>query len=73
MGADFTLATIKQLEDRVKARHRNSTDVRMETEHEMDCQNCGAAINSYTGDGLHSPEDEPWRLICDKCKTEIDL
>ena len=37
----------------------------------MDCPNCGAAVNSYTGDGLHSPEDEPWRLICDKCETEI--
>ena len=61
----------QELEDRVKARHPESTDTRVETEHEMDCPKCGAAVNSYTGDGLHSAEDEPWRLMCDKCETEI--
>ena len=63
----------RELEDRVRTRHPDSTDVRVQTEHEMDCPNCGAAVNSYTGDGLHSPEGEPWRLICDKCETEIVL
>jgi len=73
--ADVPLkATLRQeLEDRVRARHPERDHVRVETEHEMDCPNCGAAVNSYTGDGLHSPEDEPWRLICDKCETEIVL
>jgi len=61
----------QQKTDRVRDRHPNRTVLRVEMEHEMDCPNCGAAVNSYTGDGLHSPEDEPWLLICDKCKTEI--
>ena len=63
----------QELADRVKARHPDRKDVGVETEHEMDCPKCGASVNSYTGDGLHSPEDEPWRLICDKCETEIVL
>ena len=63
----------QELEDRVKARRPESTDTRVETEHEMDCTKCGAAVNSYTGDGLHSPDDEPWRLMCDKCEKEIVL
>ena len=61
----------KELEDRVASRHPERTDVRAETVHEMDCPKCGAAVNTYTGDGLHSPEEEPWRLMCDKCETDI--
>jgi len=63
----------QELADRVKARHPDRTDVHVETENEMNCPNCGAAVNPYTGDGLHSPEEEPWRLICDKCETEVVL
>ena len=61
----------RELEDRVKARHPGRTDIRYVAQSEMDCPNCGTAVNPSTGDGLHSPENEPWRVICEKCETEI--
>jgi hypothetical protein len=37
------------------------------------CQSCGAAVDWDTHQGLHSPEDEPWRLLCDNCGHEIEV
>ena len=35
------------------------------------CPKCDAPINPSTRAGLHSPDDEPWRLLCDECEAEI--
>ena len=37
------------------------------------CQSCGAAGDWETHEGLHSPEDEPWRLLCDDCGHEVEV
>jgi hypothetical protein len=49
------------------------TDVLDSEHYERSCPKCGAAVNAATGDGLHWPEKEPWRLICNKCDTEIKI
>ncbi|MBC8873013.1 MAG: hypothetical protein H8E44_26565 [Planctomycetes bacterium] len=61
----------QQKEDRVRDRHPDRTDAREVAHYERDCPNCGAAVNTSTGDGLHSPESQPWRLLCENCDTEI--
>ena len=61
----------QQKEDRVIACHPDRTGLREVARYEKDCPNCGAAVNSSTGDGLHSSEGEPWRLLYDSCETEI--
>ena len=35
------------------------------------CPNCSTPINTTTGRGLTSPEDEPWLMLCEQCQTEI--
>jgi membrane-bound ClpP family serine protease len=35
------------------------------------CPGCGAAVDWAQGEGLHSPADEPWRLLCDQCESEV--
>jgi hypothetical protein len=37
------------------------------------CPLCGNSFNLVTHRGLHSPDDEPWRLICEQCDREIDV
>ena len=37
------------------------------------CQSCGAVVDWETHEGLHSPEDEPWRLLCDNCGHEVEV
>ncbi len=39
---------------------------------EMHCPQCQSTVNPMTRSGLHSPDDEPWKLICDRCNTEIE-
>ena len=42
-----------------------------ESQYTMHCPGCGARVNPLTREGLHSPEREPWRLICDRCQETI--
>lgn len=41
------------------------------SQYAMRCPGCGARINPLTREGLHSPEHEPWLLICDRCDETI--
>lgn len=61
----------KEKEGRARSRHPAATSVREIALSELECPKCGAIVNPATGDGLDSPEDEPWRLICNQCGTEI--
>jgi hypothetical protein len=38
----------------------------------ISCKGCGNAVNIATREGIYSPEDEPWRIICEKCDSPID-
>ena len=31
------------------------------------CKGCSAVVNITTREGVYSPEDEPWRVICKNC------
>lgn len=42
-----------------------------ESKYTMRCPGCGARINPLTREGLHSPEGEPWLLICDRCNETV--
>ncbi len=35
------------------------------------CPNCGARLDCARREGVHSPPDEPWLLLCDRRETEI--
>lgn len=35
------------------------------------CPKCGARIDWAAREGLHSPPDEPWLLLCDRCEAEV--
>jgi hypothetical protein len=35
------------------------------------CPGCGAEIDWGQGEGVHSPVDQPWQLLRDRCETEI--
>ena len=35
------------------------------------CPNCGARIDWARREGVHSPPDEPWLLLCDRCEAEV--
>ncbi len=40
---------------------------------EMNCPNCGNAVNPITREGLDSPEKEAWRLLRKQCGAEIQV
>ena len=61
----------REREDRLRRAHPERADIREAALSELFCPKCGATLNPATGDGLHSPEDEPWVLICNQCATEI--
>ncbi len=67
-----TATVLKEKEERARKQHPERGDVREIAVSELECPKCGATVNSATGDGLHSPEDEPWMLLCNKCGTEIE-
>jgi hypothetical protein len=72
-------STPKQSVSKQEAKERPSaytsepTDVLDSEHYERSCPKCGAAVNAATGDGLHWPEKEPWRLMCNECDTEIKI
>ena len=51
--------------------HPECTYIQEAVLNEMSCAHCGATVNPVTGDGLHSPETEPWMLICNQCQHMI--
>jgi hypothetical protein len=65
-------AVRSEKEERVRREHPEWADVQEVALSELACPKCGATVNPATGDGLHSPEDEPWMLICNQCGAEIE-
>ena len=39
---------------------------------EMTCKACGNVVNIVTREGIYSPEDGSWRIICKNCDVPID-
>ena len=70
-GVPHSAVVRKEKEERARKQHPDADDIREIALSESKCPTCGATVNPATGDGLHSAEDEPWRLICNKCDTEI--
>jgi hypothetical protein len=65
-------AALREKEEEIRHRHPELKDVRDAALNEMACPHCGAAVNPITEDGLHSPEAEPWLLICNQCQGSIE-
>jgi len=61
----------REKENSVRRRHPHAKDADIIIENEMNCPNCGQAVNPITREGLKSPEREDWRLLCKQCGTEI--
>ena len=63
---------LEEKEERLRRGHADRTDIRDLALSEMQCPKCGARVNPETGDGLHSPEGEPWLFLCNQCQAEIE-
>jgi hypothetical protein len=63
---------LAEREERIRRRHPGLKNVREAALNEARCPRCGAEVNPVTGEGLHSPEEEPWLLICDGCQTPYE-
>lgn len=61
----------QEKEERLRQLHPDRKDIREVALNELLCSTCGAAVNPVTGDGLHTPEGEPWRLRCNQCHADI--
>ncbi len=72
VGDPEDAAALQDKEERIRRRHPERTDIREAAMNEMRCPTCGADVNVVTGDGLHTAEDEPWLLFCDRCKGQIE-
>ena len=57
---------------RIRREHPELKDVHEAAVNETRCSHCKATINSVTGDGLRSPEREPWVLICNQCNNPVE-
>lgn len=71
-GVPHSAVVRREKEERVRARHPDRSGVREMAMAESSCPRCGVNLNTATGDGVHSPDDEPWRMSCDACGTEIE-
>ncbi|OAI47618.1 hypothetical protein AYO44_01710 [Planctomycetaceae bacterium SCGC AG-212-F19] len=65
-------ATRHEQEERIRQQHPDRKDIREVLLNEMTCPHCGAAVNPVTGDGLSSPQAQPWLLICNRCQNAIE-
>jgi hypothetical protein len=63
---------LAEREERIRSRHPDLKDARYAALNEARCPECGAAVNPVTGDGLHSPEAEPWLLLCNGCERPFE-
>ncbi len=70
-GVPHSAVVRKEKEERARRQHPERADIREIARSELACQQCDAIVNPVTGDGLHSPDDEPWRLICERCGANI--
>ena len=70
-GVPHSAVVRKEKEQRARTQHPERADVEEVVMSELECPQCGATVNPSTGDGLHSPEDEPWLLMCNQCESEI--
>ena len=70
-GVPHSAVVRKEKEERVRTQHPERADVSDIAQSELVCPQCDATVNPATRDGLHSPEDEPWRLMCNQCEAEI--
>lgn len=71
LGDPETAVEQQEKEERLRQLHPDRKDIREAALNEMQCPTCGAIVNPVTGDGLHTPESEPWRLRCNQCKADI--
>ena len=70
-GVPHAAVVRKEKEERARSKHPEDADIREIVLSELECPQCGATVIPATGDGLHFPEGEPWRLMCDQCGVEI--
>jgi hypothetical protein len=70
-GVPYSAVAFDASVERARKEHPERTDVREIALNELRCPKCGSTVNPATGDGLRSLDDEPWRLICDTCGSEI--
>jgi hypothetical protein len=63
---------LREKEQRIRSEHPELKDVREAAMNETLCPNCQAIINPITGDGYHSPPEEPWVMICNQCNATLD-
>ena len=62
----------REKEERIRRNHPHRKDVQEAILNEMNCPHCAAAVNPVTGDGLHSSEEEPWLLFCNRCQEAVE-
>jgi hypothetical protein len=63
---------LREKEERIRREHPDLKDVREAAMNEVQCPGCKATINPITGDGYHSPQGEPWVMLCNQCKRCIE-
>ena len=71
-GTPHEAVVLKEKEDRARQEHPSRTDLRAIAIAETQCPKCGARVNPETRDGLRSPEDQPWQLLCLECGAEVE-
>ena len=71
-NVSHSAVVLEEKERLVRERHPERTDVREIAVSETRCPQCGATVNPVTHEGLHSPDDEPWLLICNQCQAKIE-
>jgi len=70
-GVPYSAAAFDASVETVRKQHPERSDVREIALNELRCPKCGGTVYPITGDGLRSQDDEPWRLICKTCGSEI--
>ncbi|MGO9114242.1 MAG: hypothetical protein ACLP9L_33930 [Thermoguttaceae bacterium] len=70
-GVPYSAVAFDASVERARKQHPERTDVREIALNELRCPKCGGTVNPATGDGLRSLDNDPWRLICNTCGSEI--
>lgn len=63
---------LAEKEEDIRRRHPGLAHVRESAVNATHCPTCRAAVNPITRDGLHSPDAEPWLLLCDQCGGPVE-
>ncbi len=63
---------LREKEQRIRSEHPELKDVHEAVVNDTTCPHCKAVINPITGDGYHSPPEEPWVMICNQCNATLE-